>query len=105
VAVERESHWAVGWVEHMLIDPADTARVALVEQWREELEDYPVLSEDRMSQMESDEFYEFAAGELKSYGDGWWRVLEQVTEELGLCTGCGERFRRLGSHRGCPRAA
>jgi hypothetical protein len=89
VTVERETHWAVGWVEHMLIDPADTARVALVEQWREEIEDYPVLSEDRMSQMESDEFFEFAEGELKSYGDGWQDALEQVTEELQLCTGCG----------------
>jgi hypothetical protein len=55
VTVERSSHWAVGWVDYLIIDPACTAAVALAEQMRERLEDYPVLDEDDFSELEQEE--------------------------------------------------
>lgn len=58
VAIERSSHWAVGWVEYLVIDPADTERVKLAEELRESLEDYPVLDEMAWSDLEHEEYTE-----------------------------------------------
>lgn len=55
-AVESFNHWAVGWVEYLLIDPTQTELVALAEKTREKLEDsYPVLDENDFSELEMDE--------------------------------------------------
>lgn len=58
VAIERSTHWAVGWVDYLVIDPSDTAAVALAESLRERLEDYPVLDEMELSNLEWDEYLE-----------------------------------------------
>jgi hypothetical protein len=57
VAVESETHWAVGWVETLLVNPDSPQAVAEAERIRESLEDYPVLDEDDLSDRE----YEAAA--------------------------------------------
>ena len=54
VAIERENHWACGWVEHLLIDPADTARVQLANELRERIENYPILDEEDYSRREDE---------------------------------------------------
>lgn len=45
VAIESASHWAVGWVETILIDPACAALVKEAESIQAALADYPVLDE------------------------------------------------------------
>lgn len=56
VAIERSTHWAVGWIDYLIIDPSDTERVGLAERLREKLEDYPVLDEMEWSNLEWDEY-------------------------------------------------
>lgn len=69
VAIERASHCMCGWVEYLIVDPADAARVALAEEAAEKIEAYPALDEDDWSQLEHDEYYTFfcrdAAGEFR----------------------------------------
>lgn len=76
VAVERENHWAVGWVEYILIDPSDTVRVAIADKALDDLRDYPVLDEMHWSDLESDEFFDLAKGELQRY-EGWEAVWDE----------------------------
>src|SRR5688500_351957 len=52
VAIERYSHWAVGWTEVILIAPTDTATIARAEAILAALEDYPVVDEDDWSMLE-----------------------------------------------------
>ena len=55
VTVERFNHWAVGWVDYLIVDPAFVAGVKMAESIREGLEDYPVLSDEHLSELESAE--------------------------------------------------
>jgi len=55
VAVERASHWAVGWIDYLLVNPACTEAVVEAERLSEKLENYPVLDEEHYSQTETDE--------------------------------------------------
>lgn len=52
IRTERSSHWAVGWVDYLIIDPACSAAIALVEKLRGQLNDYPVLDERDFSERE-----------------------------------------------------
>lgn len=52
VVVVRESHWAVGWIEWIAIDPRDRDAMMEAETIATELEDYPVLDEDDVSELE-----------------------------------------------------
>lgn len=45
IAVESENHWAVGWVETLLVDPNKPDLVAEAEWIRSAIEDYPILDE------------------------------------------------------------
>jgi hypothetical protein len=53
--IERENHWAVGWVEHLLINPANAQAVAAGEAIKQRLENYPVLDEEDWSNLEQEE--------------------------------------------------
>jgi hypothetical protein len=55
VIIVRESHWAVGWVEWLAIHESDTMALAEAEAIGEELEEYPILDEDRWSELELEE--------------------------------------------------
>lgn len=55
VAIERFNHWAVGWVDYLLIDPACGEAVTSAEELLTRLEDYPVLSDDHLSELENNE--------------------------------------------------
>jgi hypothetical protein len=52
VVVVRENHWAVGWVEWLAILPTATAAVEEASKIVSELENYPILDEDRWSEEE-----------------------------------------------------
>lgn len=71
VTVESMSHWAVGWVEYILVRP-DSAAWLAAEQARERLDDYPVLDDDDYSEEEYREscesMAEFVRSELSSWG-------------------------------------
>ncbi len=51
VIVARAGHWAVGWVETILVHK-DSDKVAKLEEIEESLADYPVLDEELFSEME-----------------------------------------------------
>jgi hypothetical protein len=55
VAIEEASHWAVGWIQYLVIDPADIEKVKQAEQLLAKLEDYPVLNEEDWSELETEE--------------------------------------------------
>lgn len=59
VEVHRFGHWGPGWVEIIIMDPADAARVAVAEELVGRLENYPVLNEDDWSRREYDRAYEW----------------------------------------------
>jgi hypothetical protein len=77
VAIERESHWAVGWVEFILINPADVKRVDLAEEIKAGLEDYPVVDDETLSQVEQDRFWSWAKSELGRF-EGWESVVDEL---------------------------
>lgn len=58
VAIERASHWACGWVEYLVIDPSDAARVAKAQETLASLDGYPVVNEDHWSTLEHEEYTE-----------------------------------------------
>jgi hypothetical protein len=72
VIVLRDSHFAMGWVETILIHESDTAALETVDQILAGLEDYPVVCEDDWSSLE----YERAA-------EYWARA--SVRERLEWC--------------------
>lgn len=51
VMVARASHWAVGWVEGILVHK-DSPQAAVLQQLMDDYEDYPVIDEDLYSQYE-----------------------------------------------------
>ncbi len=53
--VESFNHWAVGWVEYLLVNPECKAAIELADKLREKLKDYPVLDENDFSNLENDE--------------------------------------------------
>lgn len=55
VIVVRESHWAVGWIEWIAIHQDDEASLAIADEAKGRLEDYPVLNEDDFSTREMEE--------------------------------------------------
>lgn len=80
VAIERFGHWAVGWVESILVSPGAKKKLERAQEVMEALRDYPVVDEEDYSQMQWDEFMGFAEGELKGY-DGWEKVLREEMDK------------------------
>lgn len=53
--IERASHCLVGWVDYLIIDPANADAVAIAENAKNRLEDYPVLNEEHFSGLEMED--------------------------------------------------
>jgi len=51
-AIERFSHFAVGWLEYALINPMDELRIKAMEELNKRMADYPVLDESDLSRRE-----------------------------------------------------
>jgi hypothetical protein len=45
-------HWAVGWMDHIVVDPKHSPLVAKLQKCAKALEEYPILSEDDHSALE-----------------------------------------------------
>lgn len=74
-AVEQFSHWAVGWVEYLIVNPQSTAAVAKGEEIRESLEQYPVLDDEDYSQREEDEKWEWHRYHFEP--DEWCEICQE----------------------------
>lgn len=79
-AIERDNHWAVGWVEtgrvRVLKNPDDeitldnlTDAFHACLEWKAKLDNYPVANEEHFSELEWREFTEFVFSEAPIY----WR--------------------------------
>ena len=55
VIVVRERHWAVGWVEWIAIHQDDELALVTGDELRERCEDYPVLDDEHLSNLEAEE--------------------------------------------------
>lgn len=59
VEVHRFGHWAVGWVEEIVVCPDDPDALALQASWERNLERYPVADEMHYSDTEYQEHQGF----------------------------------------------
>jgi hypothetical protein len=59
----RASHWAVGWYEHLIVNPRSKRVMAVLREAKEQLEGYPVLSDDRLSAVEAEWHFDERCGE------------------------------------------
>lgn len=55
VAIGEAMHWACGWLQYLIINPADLELIKLAENTIEKLGDYPVLDESDFSELETEE--------------------------------------------------
>ena len=81
----RASHWAVGWYDHLIVDPSNAAVMAVLADAREELDGYPILDEMDWSDLECELHADGACGEGCSHcedeRDNPARVLEDTDED------------------------
>lgn len=75
VAIERANHWAVGWVEYLIVRPDDRRAIRTAIYAHSAEYNYPILDESHFSDLETDEFYAFAKSELSRF-DGWEDVFD-----------------------------
>jgi len=59
VAIEEANHWAVGWVQYLLISPRAGDLISKAEEIIAGLDGYPVVDEDDFSELEWSEYCEF----------------------------------------------
>lgn len=55
VAIIRESHWAVGWVEWIAIHKSAIDKLKIADRIKGKLEDYPVIDDELFSEYEEKE--------------------------------------------------
>lgn len=89
-AIESAGHWAVGWLEYLLVDGRDRNALRAAIHAHIRLNDYPILDEDAFSQLEWNEFMATAECELQNYSKAWKRVLRAVEDKNNWSIGCGD---------------
>lgn len=79
--IERATHWAVGWIDYLIVAPDDrkALRVAITQAKR--YEQYPVLDESHWSELEYNEAWEFITNELKQF-DNWQSEFEKHADDI-----------------------
>lgn len=75
VQVVREGHWAVGWVEWIAIPAGPSVALAKANEIMSRLEDYPVVNEDDLSELEHEE-----ANEVWEMCYDWRERMEYIRE-------------------------
>ena len=75
VIVVRSGHWAVGWVESLLIHESDSEAIAEGEKIQAEIADYPVLDDS-----------DYSDREYRRVMDYWQPA--SLTERMHLCADC-----------------
>ena len=72
VQVHRFGHWAVGWIEEIMIDPADKIAVTKADEILCALENYPVVNEEHFCALENEE------------AESYWEQMG-IAERVELC--------------------
>lgn len=67
VAIERAGHWAVGWIEYLIISPNNMNYVAMAETIERRLHDYPVLDEDAYCNLQWKEAEQYLQDACRDY--------------------------------------
>jgi hypothetical protein len=83
VAVERANHWAVGWVEYLIIAPTNRNGLRLAILAHCSVSDYPVLDETHWSELEYNEAWDWAERELGHF-ENWQAAFDTATENTGF---------------------
>jgi len=78
--IHRFGHWLTGWFEVVLVPP-DSKDHHVCINIAEKLQDYPILDEDKYSQMCQDEY-------LRSWNDYGCRDFQEELEKVLLDQGC-----------------
>jgi hypothetical protein len=78
VAVERMGHWAVGWVEHLLVAPNCLSAYNVAADITASLGDYPILCEETYSRLLDERMLE----DWESYG--WYDLANHIEKQTGL---------------------
>lgn len=73
VIVARSSHWAVGWVEQILVHKSAKAKLKILAEIKRDLEEYPVLDDDDFYSREREALDEYVADVY-----GQWDQVEQT---------------------------
>jgi len=89
VAVEEASHWLCGWLRYLIVAPDNRAGLRAAIEAHCAVSDYPVLNDEHFSNLEGEEFWEFAESELKQF-DGWEDVMRKLQDEGNYFAGCGD---------------
>lgn len=76
VQIHRFGHWACGWYELLLIDPADTKAVRIGEDIEARLDNYPCLNEE-----------DYADREWRGAQDSWDSMCLQ--DRIEICDKAG----------------
>lgn len=93
VLVIRESHCLCGWVEWIAIHKDDENAIKLAEEMQEKIENYPVLDEDDLCELEleaaNDHWETFSNTERVSYVKKHRKQFEfsDFADMLGCCRG------------------
>ena len=72
VFVVRESHWAVGWVEYIVVHPSNEKAVQLADKMLCDLEAYPILDDDLLTELEDEQI------------ESWWEGMS-IRERVEWC--------------------
>jgi hypothetical protein len=76
------SHWMVGWVRYLMVRPdAPPEVIAAAEEIVSDLEDYPILDEDRWSQAEVEAADEYWKGESVRSRVEWIKMANEWAYE------------------------
>ena len=84
VKVIRAKHWAVGWVEMILIHESDKDSIDKGNEIEKALENYPILNEDDLYKRESErreEILEEIRKDIANECGDWWNLSNNATDE------------------------
>jgi hypothetical protein len=84
VKIVRAKHWAVGWIEMILIHESDTKSVDKGNEIEKALESYPILDEDDLLKRESERIDELKEEIRKDINNGcgdWWNLTNNATDK------------------------
>lgn len=84
VAIEEASHWAVGWVQYLIIRPDAAEQIAEARAARADLENYPVLNDTHYSNLEYEEYGKFFKSDARFEFKHALRAFELSDAALGL---------------------
>jgi hypothetical protein len=84
VKIIRSKHWAVGWIEMILIHESDTKSVEKGNKIEESLKSYPIFNDDDFYERESekiDEYIEEIRKDIANECGDRWDLSNNATDE------------------------